>query len=101
MMPLVCSKLLTEAECREEPIEGSSDDGAAEIAVARRRRGVFMAEEEEGNLAESIPIQGVVQHTLEVSLTGECSLPTDSGASVTIAWRTRTKSYGGIAIRHD
>merc|ERR1719271_1737263 len=72
-------------------------------------RSFFAPEEEEGNLAESIPIQGVVQHTLEVSLTGECSLPTDSGASVTYRlanedqelWWDSDSARLNSRLRHD
>ena len=85
------------------------DDGATEPLSRAVDDEFFAAEEEEGNLAESIPIQGVVQHTLEVSLTGECSLPTDSGASVTYRlanadqelWWDSDSSRLNSRLRHD
>ena len=88
---------------------GLFDDGATEPLSRAVDEEFFAPEEEEGNLAESIPIQGVVQHTLEVSLTGECSLPTDSGASVTYRlanedqelWWDSDSSRLNSRLRHD
>lgn len=84
------------------------DDGATQ-PLSRAVEEEFFPVEEEA-LASSVPAVGVVQHTLEISLAGECALPgADSGATVSYRlsnedgslWWDGDSSRLNSRLRHD
>jgi len=85
------------------------DDGATQ-PLSRAVEEEFFPVEEEEALASHVPQVGVVQHTLEVSLSGECALPgADSGATVSYRlsnedgslWWDGDSSRLNSRLRHD